>query len=750
MLQDHLADISGDRRDRSRLNPFAFASDTTLRFILLFVFVIAADIRRWHGLAWTGFDLTQKLDECLNGAPMIGMAALLDPAKLQECYRPLLFYEIPAIAIGLLLLAAVTGAIYWWYPTWEVRRLKLTPLDPSEAPELSATLNELCTIAGLRRSPEFLWNPVIGSHLALAFGRVGAYRVGFTGALAVLHNTDPAGFRIVMLHELAHIRNGDVERAYMALALWWGFLVAAMLPYLVVSVSRSMDTADAVVLLAEAMIITGIVLLTRNAVLRARELYADARSFAWARDEAAFTRMLVGLLPVGGIRRLLSPHPDPARRRRLLHDADEMFRFGFWDAFGVGATASFIAVTFAFVAGSRFLQGVPENMAALFALLALPTAIAVPLVAGAASIAIWRTTFLALMREGTANHVLRTVCALAAGVVLSGPAFGAAVTLHAGTGGEGHKFVEQIAVPWFSVLVGALGIAGILIVILAGGLVLFLKWVEAGAISWLSVALRAPSPRAPFGISIFVASILAWGWFCLGFLVIGSAWLALRETESSSALTVFWLSLIANTIFPLNLIAWVGLVAFWAFPLAAGLWRPRADTKANTEWPFMDAAPRALPLVEPPLRLRRALLIGVAGGLAAGVALPWLRLPLPPGALHEVGYPGTAGGAAILSMTMTCMMVQGAIAALVALTIPRLSIPHAIFAAFVAGWILAVAEVLQLLAMGAAIGTALELVLAPVVFGGALLALVAAVVVAVLRMPADTVFARRLRVRTPS
>jgi hypothetical protein len=164
----------------------------------------------------------------------------------------------------------------------------------------------------------------------------------------------------------------------------------------------------------------------------------------------------------------------------------------------------------------------------------------------------------------------------------------------------------------------------------------------------------------------------------------------------------------------------------------------------------MDAAPRALPLVEPPLRLRRALLIGVAGGLAAGMALPWLRLPLPPGALHEVGYPGTAGGAAILSMTMTCMMVQGAIAALVALTIPRLSIPHAIFAAFVAGWILAVAEVLQLLAMGAAIGTALELVLAPVVFGGALLALVAAVVVAVLRMPADTVFARRLRVRTPS
>jgi hypothetical protein len=79
--------------------------------------------------------------------------------------------------------------------------------------------------------------------------------------------------------------------------------------------------------------------------------------------------------------------------------------------------------------------------------------------------------------------------------------------------------------------------------------------------------------------------------------------------------------------------------------------------------------------------------------------------------------------------------VQGVIAALVVLAIPKLSIPHAMLAAFVAGWILAGAEVLQLVVRGASLSTGLDLVLVPVVFGGALLALVTAFTVSALRLP---------------
>ena len=212
-------------------------------------------------------------------------------------------------------------------------------------------------------------------------------------------------------------------------------------------------------------------------------------------------------------------------------------------------------------------------------------------------------------------------------------------------------------------------------------------------------------------------------------------------------LSAFWRALIAGEIFPLNFIAWIGLVAFWAFPLGAGLWEPRAGTRPAAEWPFLGSVPGPVPLMELPLRLRRALLIGVVGGLAAGFVLPWLRLPLPVGALHDVGYPETADAAMILSMTLTSMVVQGVIAALVVLVIPKLPIPHAMFAAFVGGWILTGGEVLQLVLRGTSLGTGLDRVLVPVVFGGALLALVAALVMSALRLPTDALVTRLRRGR---
>lgn len=730
-------------RRKSRLNPFVFPSDTSLRIILLFVFVIAADILQWSKLAIVRLDFARDLEKCLQGAPFFSMPIMQDLAKSQKCYTPLLSYQNLTIGLGLLLLTAATGTIYWWYPVWEARRLRLTPLDPAEAPGLSATLRELCVIAGLRHWPEFLWNPVNTSHLALAFGRGGTYRVGLTGALALLHHTDPAAFRAVLLHELAHIRNGDVERAYIAMALWWGFLLTAVPPYLfveLVSARSSFDAADAAGLLVEATLITGIVLFTRNAVLRARELYADARSFAWCRDEATFTRIFAGLRPVKGMRRLFSPHPSPARRRRLLDDTDEMFRFGFWDAFGAGAAASFIWVTFEFLVGAHFLQSLPMSMpigtGTSFAVFVVPIAIWLPLVAGAASIAMWRTTLLALLRGETVRQVIRIAFALAAGVVLVVPTFLSAAILISATGGPAHQYVEQIAAPWSSILVAALGVTVLLTILLIGALVLFLQWVEACATSWLSVLLYSLSPRGPFWIGILVSSVLALSWFSLACIMFGVIlyWLAVKHF---STLSIFWFLLIGNASFPANLITWVALVAFWGFPLSAGLWGLRGERKAYAEWPFLDAAPAEAPPIERPLRVRRALLIGLFGGLAAGVALPWLRLPLPPGALHEVGFPETALAAMIVSMALTSMAAQGAIAAVVALAVPKLLIPHAMFAAFVAGWLLTAAEALHL-PTAMSLSSVVDVVLTPVVSGGALFALIVSSIMSALRLLADT------------
>ena len=40
----------------------------------------------------------------------------------------------------------------------------------------------------------------------------------------------PADFDAVILHELAHIKNRDIDQAYLALAIWRAFVVAALLP----------------------------------------------------------------------------------------------------------------------------------------------------------------------------------------------------------------------------------------------------------------------------------------------------------------------------------------------------------------------------------------------------------------------------------------------------------------------------------------------------------------------------------------
>jgi Zn-dependent protease with chaperone function len=739
---------------KPRLNPFAFASDTSLRFILLLVFVIAADIRRWLALAATDFDFSHQLSECLDGAPMVRWA-LMDGTKLLECVRPFLSYGISAIGIGLLLLAAVTGAIYWCYPIWEVRRLRLTPLDPAEAPELYATLRQLCHVAGLRRPPEFLWNPLNGSHLALAFGRAGAYRVGFTGALAVLHNTAPGAFRAVMLHELAHIRNRDIEKAYMALALWWGFLLAAVLPYLVVLASLKMDIVDIVSLTLEMTIVTGIVLLTRNAVLRARELYADARSLAWARDEPAFARVLTGLLPIKGIRRLLSPHPHPGRRRRLLDNTDEMFRLGSWDAFAAGAALSLIVMTFIMAIGavltypeftSPEITSVSFNVLVLVLLSAI--AIVVSMVAGVASIVTWRASFLALMRGVKPGGMVRIAGALAAGVVFGGPVLFGTMVLQASMGGIDREYVEQITTSSSAALAGALGLIVLLTTILAGALVFFLKWVEAGATCWLSAALYKPSPRAPFIIGIFVSCALALAWFSIGPVFIGVLYWQ-HEAGGFSAFSAFWHGLVTSALFPINVIVWISVIAIWAFPFGAGLWRCRGGTRALAEWPYMDSVPSALPPVAPPLHLLRVLLIGTSAALAAGVALPWLRLPVPLGALREIGWHETAGVTAFMSMTLTSMAVQGVVAATAALAVARFQILHAMFAAFVAGWVLTAAEVLQLLARSqkAPMSTVFGLVLEPVIFGGAFFALVSAVTMSALRWPINAILTRLARRR---
>ncbi|MFC7466879.1 hypothetical protein ACFQVA_03490 [Actinomadura keratinilytica] len=77
--------------------------------------------------------------------------------------------------------------------------------------------------------------------------------------------------------------------------------------------------------------------LTRRAVLRSREFYADARARQWAGSPSALRALFEvkedrRRLPV----RLLRVHPTARQRRDMLDDPEPLFRSGFWELLAAG------------------------------------------------------------------------------------------------------------------------------------------------------------------------------------------------------------------------------------------------------------------------------------------------------------------------------------------------------------------------------------------------------------------------------
>ena len=109
-----------------------------------------------------------------------------------------------------------------------------------------------------------------------------------------------------------------------------------------------------------ALALAALVYLTRNAVLRAREVYADVRASVPDGPQGALRRILAGLprQPRLVWRRLWSVHPDPETRLAAVNDTRRLFPLGLLVAFGTG-----VATTIAYeslVTPRRHLRGRPD------------------------------------------------------------------------------------------------------------------------------------------------------------------------------------------------------------------------------------------------------------------------------------------------------------------------------------------------------------------------------------------------------
>ena len=234
---------------------------------------------------------------------------------------------------AVVLLAACLAAYAGW-PRWRIIRYGLVPAE--SLPGVGERLAELRRLSGAQ--VRFLADLHSPRASGLAFGRAGRRYVLVNRGLIGLGARDPAAFDAIVLHELAHIRNRDVDVAYLTVLLWRLFVAVFCLPVVVVF-NQALDQAayersGHVGLLLQLALLAVLVLLTHHAVLRERELEADARAAHWAGGGDALRRIFAG--PAAGpsraelavledwgwprrlAHRLLGTHPDAGERAAAL------------------------------------------------------------------------------------------------------------------------------------------------------------------------------------------------------------------------------------------------------------------------------------------------------------------------------------------------------------------------------------------------------------------------------------------------
>ncbi|QES13039.1 hypothetical protein DEJ45_11930 [Streptomyces venezuelae] len=412
---------------RGELDPRILPVGTTLRFALMVLAMIAASHHMLDVMlgAWAEDDARQA---CWFAAGLDPEGTVLEQlgvgrdaeAALQACLSasaPPRWWPVP-LAMTVLLVSAL--ALYLWLPRRAARRRRLLSperLDPTGG--LRLDLDRLVRRAGLRSVPDFAVDPGRLSAGAVVLGHARRRTVCLYAGLLVAREKDPAMFEAVVLHELAHIRNRDVELGYAVTALWRVFCVLVTLPFLLVYGGSLVAAefglfvgADAVFWPAQrapmvravigAVGLAVLVALARADTLRHRELHADADAVGLGADRRVWTGARDARGGTArGVNGLWAAHPTWSQRRRSLDDPLLLFSLAPLQVALLGAAA---------MTTGHQLGAVLDSTVATW-LAAAPTALLLALAA-------WRSVAYAEHRGGAGSGGLRAGAALGAGLAV--------------------------------------------------------------------------------------------------------------------------------------------------------------------------------------------------------------------------------------------------------------------------------------------------------------------------------------------
>jgi Zn-dependent protease with chaperone function len=378
-----------------RVSVFALPARTSFRFALLIAAVAASSFTFYQLIYQStprGPALVSRMLSCRaqalahrpGGMPAsASLASALHQANV--CYSGAERTEAWWGLLGIGVLIAAAGAIFLAQPWWYRRRRQLSELTGGGAAELVSRLEGVRQRAGTG-PVVWLLQPLNTRLSAFAFGRPGRRFVAVSGGAAVAAVKKPAAFDAVILHELAHVKNRDIDQTYLALAIWRAFVVAALLP-LVVTVIVTGDLGGWQRALWRVAVLALIVYLLRNAVLRSREFDADAR----ARELDPQTQLgpVLAALPARAGRRTWQlgwTHPSAQARAAALADPAPLYRCGVWDGLAVGLVAAI---------GTGAVQEIVTLMTTTYDVkLAVPPLIFGAFAGAALAITMWRNQLL--------------------------------------------------------------------------------------------------------------------------------------------------------------------------------------------------------------------------------------------------------------------------------------------------------------------------------------------------------------------
>jgi len=658
---------------RRRLNPFLFPSEVDVWLILLVAALVGASLElfAWIHLATVSQAQAQQA-ACLNvGLPTSAVQAQVTwLALLEKCQGTFDHAKALWMFGGAVLVLLVATLVYRLSPAVMIRRSGYVKLEPRDAGEIMGVLEGLSREAELRRTPTFLVSPNSGAAVGMAMGTSRHPYVVLMAGLLQRYRRDPVAFAAVVRHELAHLRNGDVGKTYFAVATWWAFILAALVPFAAAMLLHPSFSGRVLWDLGwRTAALALIVYLTRSAVLRQRELYADVRASVWDGPGGGLRQLLTAMKPPPAtlLRRYFGKHPLPEDRQRVVDDTDSLFRIGFWTVFGAGLTfaLAFPNITAMLVAAFTGISGAVTGLATVLIASTLAALILAPLTVGVVGLGLWRATFGSVMRGRRAPSVAIPAVALALGTALGG------VLSYESAGGLS------------GVSIAALVAYGLLYIVWVGLMLglyaALLEWIKAGALPWLqAIAIRRDARRgAVLGLAIATALVSG----TLGLLFDYRSFIQLGRQVFGTAevgIGLVTLVIIAGLLLVQPLLVPAGL-SLWAFPFSSTLLRARTQPPANVDL-YLETGPAETPLVtSSPFQRGYALRAGIVAAIAG-----WILL-----LIHALLNARSWEPGVVLPLA-AMVLPQGIVAVLVARRVSILPVLHGLMAASVAGLLIAV------------------------------------------------------------